>query len=772
MFSNRHELQGFRSADVGVRRAAIRLTRNRRYEMPRTRGVRRRFRPGSSPEALEGRCLLAAAWAGYAGNAQHTADTSTAAQSLQAIRWQTPVDTDPQYSGNDLLIHYGSPLITAANTVIVPVKTQAAGGFVLNAFVGSDGTPLWTEPTDYALPTPHDWTPSFSPTLATIPGTTPVTRLYFQAADGTVEYINNPDSPAMNPDNTPVTVRVAFYGTANYQADLTSGQANIEIDTPLTADAAGNIYFGYQVSGANAANLTNGGVAKIAPDGTATYMPIASVAQNFSYGGTTYVVNRLPLNAAPAISNDGSTLYIAASTSTQDAALPDSHFGELIELNTANLSRVISVELVDPAGTANAGAPSVLTGDSTASPTIGPDGDVFYGVLEHTFASNDDRGWLLHFTSSLSATAPGGGPEPDGFFGWDDTVSIVPASLVPSYQGTSTYLLMTKYNNYANFTGGSGINQVAVLDPDTPDPAYQPAMTMMNAVLTIDGVTPDPEFDQTHPGAVREWCINTAVVDINPATHSIYVNSEDGTLYRWDLDSPGAFTQQVVLTAGLGEAYTPTSIGPDGTVYAISNGELFAVGSPSAVPTVTQVVVNDGTTRQRSFIGSVTVSFTDPSIVTTLLAHPSWVNVEQFGLDGTTVVRASVSNMIAQAVAGNPLALAINFGPGGVGGPGTQDSNSGDGIYQVNFEYDGTALDTNSGTTFDPTPQTIRFFRLLGDVNGDGTVNTTDVNLVTNALGLAFNPNDDTDGDGTISSHDRNNVLLARNRSVTGSFTY
>jgi hypothetical protein len=34
----------------------------------------------------------------------------------------------------------------------------------------------------------------------------------------------------------------------------------------------------------------------------------------------------------------------------------------------------------------------------------------------------------------------------------------------------------------------------------------------------------------------------------------------------------------VRLTSGLGESYTPTAIGADGTVYAINNAVLFAVG--------------------------------------------------------------------------------------------------------------------------------------------------------------------------------------------------
>ena len=92
----------------------------------------------------------------------------------------------------------------------------------------------------------------------------------------------------------------------------------------------------------------------------------------------------------------------------------------------------------------------------------------------------------------------------------------------------------------------------------------------MREVLTMAGVTPDGAAP-----AVKEWCINSAAVD--PASNSILVGSEDGKLYRWDL-STNTLSQNVVLTSGLGEAYTPTAIGPDGKVYAINNATLFAVG--------------------------------------------------------------------------------------------------------------------------------------------------------------------------------------------------
>ena len=83
-----------------------------------------------------------------------------------------------------------------------------------------------------------------------------------------------------------------------------------------------------------------------------------------------------------------------------------------------------------------------------------------------------------------------------------------------------------------------------------------------------------PTADPAVSGGVKEWCINSAAVD--PATSSVLVNSEDGILYRWDL-STNQLSQQIRLTDGLGQAYTPTAVGADGAVYAISNATLFSV---------------------------------------------------------------------------------------------------------------------------------------------------------------------------------------------------
>jgi hypothetical protein len=490
-----------------------------------------------------------AQWNSFAGDAQHSAlsHAPVPMQPLNRVLWSTPVDLQAQtYEQQVLAIHYGSPLITAANTVIVPVKTGAYGSFSVEALRAADGSQIWSAASDYILPS-HNWTPAFGPAL------TPQSRLYYPGAGGTVYYRDQPDSACATASGC--GGQVAFYGTRRYLKKHALYDGTVMIDTPLTTDSAGNVYFGFtvvpgvrgRVPRDSHGRKLQSGIAMVTPAGTGRWISARKAARDRT-------MNQVPQNCAPALSIDGSRLYVAVSNGIA---------GYLVALNPANLKPLKpreQVRLIDPIS----GAPAILSNDVSSSPTVGPDGDVYYGVVENPCCwENDHRGWLLHFDSTLQTE------KTPGAFGYDTVASVVPTSLIPSYAGPSSYLLMSKYNDYAD-AGGSGMNKIAVLDPNATETDPVNGATVMAEVRTILGPTPNPSA----PG-VMEWCINSAAID--PASNSILVNSEDGILYRW-FPSTNVFQQSVVLTTGIGEAYTPTVIGMDGTAYAINDSTLFAVG--------------------------------------------------------------------------------------------------------------------------------------------------------------------------------------------------
>jgi hypothetical protein len=488
--------------------------------------------PVSPPVNPPGPPVNGPAWTEFGGNAQHTAIAAIAAQSLGRILWQTPVDLAPQYSSSNLLTHYGSPVISSKNTVLIPVKTAANGSFRFEARNGSNGALLWSANSDYTVP-PHNWFPSFNLTL------TPAGRLYAPGAGGKLYFRDDVDSA------TGAVQFAVFYGVSLYTASKAQLDAAITISTPLTVDASGNVFFGFLAAVPNAAGVASG-VARLAADGTGTWIAASTAANDAN-------VNRVAMNSAPALSRDGAVVYVAVSN-TQGQ-------GYLLGLSSSTLAPLTRASLIDPVTR----TPAFISGDSTASPTVGPDGDVYFGVLEANRPAHNYRGWLLHFDSTLAQT------KIPGAFGWDDTASIVPTAAVPSYAGASTYLVAAKYNNYAGAGTGDGLNRMAVLDPFRSQVDPISGIPTMAEVLTVLAPTPDPE----HPGGVKEWCVNTAAVD--PQTRSILVNNEDGMMYRWDLVT-NRLTEQIRFTNGLGESYTPSAIGPDGTVYAINNAVLFAVG--------------------------------------------------------------------------------------------------------------------------------------------------------------------------------------------------
>jgi hypothetical protein len=113
-------------------------------------------------------------------------------------------------------------------------------------------------------------------------------------------------------------------------------------------------------------------------------------------------------------------------------------------------------------------------------------------------------------------------------------------------------------------------------------------------------------------------------------------------------------------------------------------------------------------------------------------------------------------------------AIEFNFGQYGLGGvsPVNLSLNQywsemigGDGYYEIDADLNGDGVITASERFF--------FYRLLGDIDGRQVVDNTDISEITAALGqtgVALAP--DVNGDGTVNTTDKALAVKSRNRSL------
>ena len=653
--------------------------RKSRGNVARWNGASRRVRYKSAIERLEDRALLSASWNQLNGNAQHTGDTAAVAQPLDQVLWSVPLDLEPWGA-----VHYGDPIFTPNNTVIIPIKVtwsaqnQNAQNFFIEALNDVTGQVLWTSAPTGTITGASDASPIvitsannglvtgdsvtiggvlgnkaangtftittlnqnqfelngttgngtytsggtwvsntgdasyIEPTYNWIPPLQPVydpvtNRVYFPGPGGTLDYIANPDTPG-----TPTVVQEAFYGLSNYTANESAYNSSIYINTGLTVDSSGNVYFGFTETGSNPSGINDGGVVRISPTGAATY------TLAYSAVGQTNDGNWNPaMGASPSISNDGSIVYFGINDSGYSLSGSGEYNSYLVGLNSTTLAPEYSVHLLDPTSGDGAG----LIDESTSGPMVAPDGTVFQGVFGNPY--NGSRGYLLHFSGNLETEYT------PGAFGWDDTPSIVPTSMVPSYTGSSSYLILCKFNDYANadfggpnsgYYGGNGVNEIAVLDPysSVPDPNYDPnnpnpgyPNPNFDVMATVEAfASPSPDLNAISagdPDAVREWCTNGTVVD--PATNSVFMNNEDGYTYEWNL-ATNTITNAVEITTGIGVPYTPTAIAPNGEIFSDNGGTLFAEGG-YANYTITTTSSADPAVVGNSITFTTTLASTD-----------------------------------------------------------------------------------------------------------------------------------------------------------------
>lgn len=567
---------------------------------------------------------LAQDWPQWGRDPQHSSQINVAGQSLNKNLADLIYDSSEPaevsmatqiFGEADLLIHYQVPLIDG-NDVYMEFKsgnpnknTFATMNWAENKLTwqGSNLVQVWSFASDWKAPGSYFdfWQPVFHSVLAN-------GALYVPGAGGTIFRVNKSTGAQIARINPFTTIDSDTY---------TAG--------PISADSSGNLYY-------NVVKLQPGGTSfyskdsadswlvKVAPDNSTTKVSYSVLTPgtpgpddpceiSFAQAQAPWPPSptavaptarcgpmRVALNIAPAIAPDGTIYSIARSHAAlanrsaflvavnpnlslkwisslnnrfnDGCGVPISSGGVLPPNGQPGGCRVGANVGVDP-GVNHAGGGRVLD-DSSASPTVAPDGSVFFGAYTRY---NYAQGHLMHFSSTgayLGAYR----------FGWDLTPGIV-------RQGSTNnhYSVVIKDNQYGEVGSYCAVESVCPSDRTVANSAGYPEayfITQLDENLSVQwrfqntnqlSCTRQPDGSVTcvsdHPNGF-EWCVNAMAIDANGV---VYANSEDGNLFAINPD--GTLKQKIFQQLALGAAYTPASIGLDGKIYSQNAGHLFVAGN-------------------------------------------------------------------------------------------------------------------------------------------------------------------------------------------------
>jgi hypothetical protein len=165
-------------------------------------------------------------------------------------------------------------------------------------------------------------------------------------------------------------------------------------------------------------------------------------------------------------------------------------------------------------------------------------------------------------------------------------------------------------------------------------------------------------------------------------------------------------------------------------------------------------VVQNGL-ASRSYVRYVTLAFGTSqglaAAVSSIGTATPRMSLTFAGTTGTQSIARSLTSLVS--VVGSEV--RIDFGVNGVGGD--RNSSLGDGVYRLRLDLDGDGtVDVNA-----------KFFRLFGDVDGNGVVNDADIGLVQTTQGQSGgNLATDLNGDGLVSLTDLTNVKRRKGAKV------
>lgn len=691
-------------------------------------------------------------WPQWGQNPQHTGNPPVVGQApllkLADTTFDPFVSQETAESRGSLLMHYQAPLV-GGNIVFMESKSGTytsctppgsgtpfpCGPDAWNNEIWNEGAwqtqngqlvQLWSFASDW-VPVPNSgstpstkslggWEPLFQPALSG-------SYIYVPGGAGTIYKLNQSTGTLVSHINP--------FGTSS----------GVFVSSPLTADAAGNIYYHaiqFDVAWPWDENISNAWLVKIAPDDSVTtvtfkvLLPGAPTSCLWTFlpsqlpwppspnavpSSIVCGSQRPPLNLAPAISADGSTLYTASRA----------HFSGrtayLLAINTADLSLQWSTSLeqllddgcnvllppngqaggcrngsntgVDPTQNTLGGA--ILSDQASASPAVAPDGSVLFGV---NTAYNYGRGHLLKFSAQGLFQA-------NYDFGWDSTPAI--------FGNAGSYSVILKDNHYNN---GSYCNNQTWCPKASPGPYY---MTELDSNLVPQWKFSDPTVNKNHPNGY-EWCVNAPAVDANGV---VYGDNEDGNLYV--IQPNGTSVQKLFLEQSLDAGYTPVSLGTDGTIYAENGGHLLVVGSlfstatsiVSSSPnpstwgtpvTFTAQVTSSGTAptgtvtfnRGSVKLGAATLSNGFASFTTNSTQLPAGMQSITAAYGGDSMHSSSISSAFVQTVNKAPTTTVASSqpNPSAVGQSvtltATVTASVGVPVGQVQFTYGKTLLGTVS----------------------------------------------------------------------------
>jgi hypothetical protein len=566
-------------------------------------------------------------WAQWGLNPQHSLDlANTVAQPLNKNLVNIIYDplvpqeqADPN-TGGTLLVHYQVPLIDG-NDVFIESKagvysnnTYSTQTWHQNKYTWQEGkfVKVWTFDTDWFAPGSSNdfWEPVYHAVLAN-------GFLYDPGRGGTIFKINkangavvkriNPFGNTIDPDTyTASPLSTDGHGNIYYNVVKISTDPTVSFFTNDVVDSwLVRVGPDDSISKVTYTKLLQQATIKGVPAGEPS-VPKANDNCKASFSPTVLPwppspdaqpptvpcgTQRAALNIAPAIAPDG-TIYTLSKghfvtrynyliavnpnltgkwAASLRGRLHDGCGVDLFNFNPGGAGanggcRAGSHVGVDP-GT-NEPPPGRVLDDSSSTPTIAPDGSIYYGAYA---AYNWAQGHMMHFSAN--------GDFLNAFnFGWDTTPAILPHD--------DTFSVVMKNNHYA---GGS-----YCIDPNWCPAARTDANPMGKESFFVSQLTPslniewsfqntntqsctrNPDGTLTcvsdHPNGF-EWCVNAPVLDANG---TVYANSEDGNLYA--IRQGGVLGQLIFQQLALGAAYTPVSIGPDGKIYSQNDGHLFVVG--------------------------------------------------------------------------------------------------------------------------------------------------------------------------------------------------